>query len=194
MTTYEGDDFTSESTFAAAVQAQSLLSENREAALTQLCELADQGSVLSMLIIGDTFRFQPRNPKDFLNAKCWYSRAIKAGSVCARYRLAEALIITNNNADAATLYLEGIEKGEARSMYWLGQLYYRRMEKYDEGRALLKAAAARGHLTARLMLGSIEIRGRYGISLIPGATIKILSAILLSMIVAHKDPTSGRIY
>jgi TPR repeat protein len=190
---YEGDDFTGEPGFAVARNLRDTLGGNRKSKLAQLAKLADQGSVFSMIIIGDTLFREPMAPDDFLEAQSWYERACEAGSISARYRLGEILLMTNRLVDAENLFAGGVRNGEIRSKFWLGRLYIERLGKHQEGIALLKAAAAEGHITAQLLVGVAEVKGQCGVIAIPLGFVRVATALLRSAIESNKDPLSGKI-
>jgi len=165
-------------------------------ALKELEDLANGGSALAMLYIGDTYgngRGVSRNVK---LGDQWYQRAADRGSIEAAHRLAFGHY-HNRDYDKAISILEGLcERGFTPAMFWLGTICYtgRGVNKNNE-KAIeyWTIAEAGGHLLEKRRLSILLRSGQLGLIGRLKGYAKLLTLIIPFVICSVKYPRSDRL-
>lgn len=149
-------------------------------ALKRLEDLADRGSLLSMVFIGDTYLYGHGVERDVDRGKRWMLLAASGGSLEARFRLAR-FYNTQGETAKSIAELRGLsESGYAPAMFILGWRYYRGggvENDVDQAIRYWTMAEDRGHLLARQILSHIYRTGRFGIVRRIHGYIKLISLI-----------------
>jgi TPR repeat protein len=148
------DDIASEST-----DAQASLTTDRQRAIAKLLPLAEAGFVPAMVNLASAYSSERPNYK---NEKHWYTRAYRAGSREAAYRLGCLYFALKDFSRAKELFEECSAFDDIPAKYWLGRIYLFEMRRFPQASALLAEARARGHLGAELLLAQARFHGKFG--------------------------------
>lgn len=144
-------------------------------------ELADQGSVWSMLEIGRCYENGCGAKRDLAQAENWYQRAFAGGSQFAMLKCAEAVASRKDYTSCEAVLQVGIEQDWTPAIFWLA--WYRHAqsesrETYRDILPMLTEAAKRGHPAARMYLAYFMVRGRFGLLRVPlGLLLAIRTAV-----------------
>lgn len=133
--------------------------------LTELRELAELGSQMSMMYLGDAFAKGFGAEVDLAQAASWFSRAGEAGYVPAFTHLGRVLSKMGDYAGAQDAFTRGVAAGDRLSVYFLGSLYKDAPAPYrdfEEAYALLTRAAQWGNVYAKRELASLLMGGHFG--------------------------------
>ncbi len=135
-----------------------LIAVNVNEAIERLTNLADRGSIMSMIYLGHIYQNGPTIPPDFKNAERWLARASEQGSGVALYYLG-MMYLKEERYDKARFTFEASSSAgnntaayRLGSIYRLGSLYIRGLggpKDFFEARRLLALASQGGHLRAR---------------------------------------------
>ena len=147
--------------------ALQLRAEQPNAMVQKLTELADSGSALSMMYLGDTLI----NGRDGVEADPdagleWLKRSAAGGSVEGRYRLAAYFVWTDQHPKAASEFEIIARRGYLPAMYRLASRLHRGVDgqkNIPQAIDWLKKAIRLGHLPARGLLSLIYRTERLGI-------------------------------
>ncbi|SON58431.1 hypothetical protein HDIA_P0022 (plasmid) [Hartmannibacter diazotrophicus] len=176
-------------------RAYALLSTNFERATSQLAELADRGSILSMIYLGEAY--QRSQPKNLDAAEKWYRKAYENGAAMGLFALGLLHFQKNNYAEAETLFQEGAENDDELSMFWLAKIYAHN-DNFDKNRykirLLLEKSASKGNVSAKSALAFSFMKGRYGLGNIPKGIWLYLSSLLEAAKIAIKNPDDPRLW
>jgi len=175
--------------------AYALLGEDKAQAITALTELAEHGSIVSMLYLAQYYLRQP-NP-DYANAEKWNRAAYEKGhSSTALFNLGTMYYSLRKLDLAEEIFFDGATKGNASCMYWLATLYflYKYLEKKQEIKSLLECAIKRGHVRSKHGLGRLLMKGHYGITNIPRGIYLYFSGMCESVRLADNDPSDPRLW
>jgi TPR repeat protein len=133
-------------------------------------DLAEQGSVWSMIEIGRCYEFGRGVTRDPVEAEQWYHRASVGGSQLAMLQCAKAAASRQDFTRCEEILNSGLEQDGAPAIFWLAWYRYKQSgsrETYRNIRPLLERAAKRGHPAARMILGNFMVRGKFGLFRIP---------------------------
>src|SRR5262245_1150397 len=103
--------------------AYALLAVDPHEALTELHNLADRGSVMSMVYIAHAIRNGIGTRMDLPQAEAWYRRAADRGSLLALYEVGRIYLEMENYPKAVETFSKGVTKNHAPSMHMLGLMY-----------------------------------------------------------------------
>jgi TPR repeat protein len=134
-------------------------------------ELADNGSVWAMRLIGQHFERGWGVERDLAQAEHYYYRAQLAGSWMATLDLADLLFSHRINERWVGILENGVESGFIPSSFWLAHYRYKRDPRRQmarDVRPLLETAANAGHPGARMTLARWRAQGKYGLREIQG--------------------------
>jgi TPR repeat protein len=149
----------------AAEAVGKLLLQNPAQALSKLQDLADRGSVLSLIGLGYLFENGLSVQFDLSKAEEYYRRAFEKGSNIAAIRLVRMSVRAENYDEAEKILLVSAARNDPQSMYWLGKLYLRPAtinEKLQPAVDWLQQAYSRGHQVAGVTLGGVLVKGYFG--------------------------------
>jgi TPR repeat protein len=185
----------SEPDMEALRRLHATLSTDRVAALAGLKELADRGSMMSMVYIAHAYRKGTGIGVDLLQSNQWYRRAAAAGSVLASYELGWNYLEAKDYDKALEMFAIGAEKEYPPSMNALAMMYARGQGvpvNLNGARDLLEGAAAQGHLYAKANLASLLRRGKFGVWQRPRGFLLTFSS-LKDLITIWRNPHSERL-
>jgi TPR repeat protein len=164
-----------------------MLKIDRRAAVSELEELADKGSVASMLYLGWSYSAIAGGIDNATLAEAWLRRAAEHGSLLARFYLGSIYRKAGQLKAAVAEYTLCVAGEYMPALYRLGVMYYRGegvIKDVDMARELWVRAASGGHIYARRNLALMLMSGRSGIKRIPdgirawlGATLDFFVAI-----------------
>jgi len=175
--------------------AYALLSTNRQRALVELEELANGGSVLSMLYLAQTYASEPG--ADHARAEKWYRAAYERGSSTALFALGSKYFREGKYEEAEQIFSDGVSKNDGVSMYWLASLYIvdpRNRGEPDRIRDLVERSAALGQVRAKRDLASFLMKGRYGKREIARGLYLSFSSVIEAFLVGYRDPASRKLW
>ncbi len=174
-------------------EAENLMDNDPAAALAIHLELAEKGSVFSMLKAGWQHAHGHGTERDDAAAEEFFRRALCAGSWKATTRYAMLLFERGAHDKWPSTLDDGVQKGFVPSFFWLAWYRYKRSPRRRtarEVRHLLEAAAAAGHPGARLTLARWTASGKFGLREIPHG-FDMLRAILQSIIDSDNDTATA---
>jgi TPR repeat protein len=147
-------------------RAESLLRENQKLALFELNILAEQGSVLSLLFLGYASQEGLDIKVDLDASERWYRRAADCGSLQGYYRLGKQYLNQKRYEEAAAAFECAAAKGYVPAIHWSGVMYLWgkgvALDK-QKGEQLLRHAASRGSIFAKVKLARYLIDGHAGL-------------------------------
>ncbi len=151
---------------AGFLEAYSMLDRQPVEALRRLEMLADQGSLLSLVFLGDAYLYGRGVDPDVERGKAYLFKAAKAGSIEASFRLARFLGRNGDTEESIDALRKLAERGYSPAMYLLGWRYYRGIGVDEDPVAAFhywKMADRNGHLLARQHLLHTYRSGRCGV-------------------------------
>jgi TPR repeat protein len=150
---------------AGARDAHDLLASNPIEALKKLRLLAERGSRMSMVYLGDAHEKGIGTKPSLLQAQIWYERAAQGGSVFGSYKLGRYYFKLKNYEKAAEALKIGASREYMPCIIQLGRMHLRGqgVEK-DIGKALdcLERASKHNYAFAKHDLAALLIRGVRG--------------------------------
>jgi hypothetical protein len=160
-----------------------LLTVDAASALPRLMALAERGSTMSMIYIGDSYRCGRGTNVDLEKAENWYRQAADEGSVLGHYDLASLYLTTQRIHQAKGSFEFGARRGYPPALNQLGRMFLSGVgaeKNLEKARAYLERASAAGHIPgkaglARLLMkrdGSFQTRLR-GVLLMVNAQISL---------------------
>ncbi|THD81763.1 MAG: hypothetical protein E7812_02795 [Phenylobacterium sp.] len=150
--------------------ALELRATDRPAAFKALLSLAEAGSVVAMVCVGERYFWERETAADSGHAEAWLKRAYEHGSLRALLSYGTILVWEGDTEAAEKVFRRGAAADWAPAIYQLASLRLKRpasREARDEGRALLERAVALGHPAAKWRLARDMARGRFGVRRIP---------------------------
>ena len=133
-------------------RAHSLLRSNPAQALLALKALAERGSTMSMLYIGEAYDEKGAATTDLTRAAEWYSRAADRGSTLGRYKLGRVYLDLERYGEARQMFEMGVSENYAPSMNMLGMMYMKGIginRDVSRARPLFERSASLGHVFAK---------------------------------------------
>lgn len=178
-------------------RAYKLLEAGQEEGLLELRQLADDGSVLSMVHLGDAYRFGKVAKADFAEAEKYYRKAADHGSLLAHYFLGW-LFLKQNRLEEAMRYLNlASGKGYGPATNFLGLIYItgRGVGKdVTRGESLLRRAIQQGSIAAQLGLSTSMITNSPTLRRrMIGITLRITAIIRSLAVFVKEGPRSDRL-
>ncbi|CAN5275337.1 hypothetical protein BH11PSE2_BH11PSE2_13170 [soil metagenome] len=156
-------------------EAQALLKDAPDHAISLIVDLARRGSVWSMLNLAGYYLHGEGTPVSFPDAEYWYRLAHEAGS--DRGLLGYAWILHHRGAfdQEAEVYAVGVARDWGPALYRAAKHSLENARTLEERLALkpmLQRAADLGHPSAQLMLSRYMMRGRFGLRCVPAGIIR----------------------
>jgi len=151
-------------------EAVELLDADPHAAFRILLDLAEQGSVWSMLKVGECYRRGRGVPADASLAEDWIRRAYEGGSQRALLIYGDLLASRGDLDGSESVFSAGTDCDWAPAFYWLAR---RRLDRGNtrgtllQVRPLLERAAELGSPQAKWVLARNMLWGRFGLREIP---------------------------
>jgi TPR repeat protein len=173
-----------------------MLSSDAVRALEGLKELAERGSVMSMLYLADAYRTGTGTDIDPSQSQEWFGRAAAAGSLLASYELGGIHWDAKDYENAHREFSGGAAKKYAPSMNLLAMIYVNGLGvpvDVQRARELLEGAVAQGHVFAKRNLGCLLMKGHMGVWQIPRGFLLFLSAFMDVLILVPRDRKSERL-
>ena len=183
--------------FSARFEAAHKLYEtDPEFALIELKNLAESGSLKSMICLGSIFGDGIAVQKDIEQAEFWYKRAINSGSFRASYYLG-ALYLRRKEYLKAEMTLSMAANGNyPPALYLLGKHYVfgaGGKKNINMGLDLLERGSKFNHIYARRYLATTLLRGECGtIGRIRGICL-LVTGFIEGLRIAFRDPSSPRL-
>jgi hypothetical protein len=171
------------------VRAEKMMARNSMAAVAELEQLAQDGSMSSMLCIGYFYESGEFGPINYGKAREWYRKAADAGSLQAYYRLGRILFKEGRCDDAFGVFSYAASKGYPPAMHFLGKIYLSGAGvSLDAFRAetLFRQASEKGSLAAKLALAGVLLRERSGLFRMLAGVWFLISAIPPIMWIMYK--------
>jgi TPR repeat protein len=174
-----------------------LIGPNSAEALKLMNILADKGSALSMVYIGDTYANARGVERNIDLGIQWYQRSAEAGSIEGAFRLAIELWHKNQYKDSIEILKKIAASGFSPAAFILGSIYFNgdNVEKNNiDALKYWKLAEDNGHLLAKRRLSIYLRSGEEGIIGRFKGYIKLFTALPEFVTVAAKNPGSDRLY
>jgi TPR repeat protein len=170
-----------------------LQSEPNPKVIKLLEDLANRGSLMSMIYIAWAYEKGNGVLTDEDQVIAWYRRAINSGSDLATYYLGHFYLKRKNYIQAKEVFNIGALKDYSPAIYCLGCMYLEGTgcEKNQvEALNLFKKASKQGHVFAKRSLAGMYLSGKYGLVNIINGLFLFFSALKSSFIIHMKDPHS----
>ncbi|NOU22598.1 MAG: sel1 repeat family protein [Methyloglobulus sp.] len=170
-----------------------LQSEPNPEVIKLLEDLANRGSLMSMIYIAWAYEKGNGVVADENQVISWYRRAINSGSDLATYYLGHFYLKRKDYIQAKEVFNIGALKDYSPAMYCLGCMYLEGTgceENQDEALKLFKKASMQGHVFAKRSLAGMYLSGKYGLANIVNGLFLFFSALKNSFIIQMKDPDS----
>jgi hypothetical protein len=151
-------------------EAVALRKTDPKAGFLKLQELAEHGSVWSMVKVAACYRTGLGVAADAAQAEEWYRRASEQGCESALLNYCSLLISRGDRNAAEAAYSVAAAKDWAPALFWLAQSRTKRSKSHKtllEVRPLIERAAALGSPNAKWILARNTALGRYGLRKIP---------------------------
>ncbi len=132
--------------------------------------LAEQGSVRSMIELGEHHEYGYGVPVDLDLAEIWYQQALVGGSQYAMLKCAHFAATRQNFSECDAILQPGVDNGWASAAFWQALYRYEQCDSKDAYRSifpLLRTAAKCGHPGGKLYLTNFMARGKFGILRVP---------------------------
>jgi hypothetical protein len=142
-------------------QARSLLKRAPQQAAKQLQELAEAGSVLSMMDLGRAYTLGIGVSKDIAEAENWLTRAASSGSVRAHFHLGRFYMRLKKFDRARDVLEFAAVRQFAPALHDLGKIYYLGLgveKNVSMAEQYLEKASQRGNVFATRLLASLLMR------------------------------------
>lgn len=143
---------------------------NPVASFELLSELAERGSLWSMLRVASAYEDGIGVARNPVAAEEWYRRAYEGGSERALLCYARLLGLRGDLSKCEEVYSVGAARDFAPALYWLARNRLRRFPNRRtrlEVRPLLERATAKGSLNAQKLLARKMLGGQFGLREIP---------------------------
>ena len=183
--------------FASSIEDAMELRESDPTEFVKILEkLAKNGSVLSMIYLGDVYANGRGVPIDIDRGLKWYERASERGSIEATHRLARWNWSYDDYDKTMQLLLINSRKGFSPAMYLLGLMYL--SDKHTKSDVLLaikywKSAEEQGHLLAKRRLSILLRNGELGIIGRVKGYLKLVNMLPKFVYFSMKFPNSDRL-
>ncbi len=123
-----------------------------------------------MIEIASCYEFGRGVLRDEAEADQWYFRAFEGGSQFAMLKCAKAAASRQDFALCEEILKVGVDQDWPPAVFWLAWYRHRQSGSratYRAIRPLLEKAAKRGHPAARMILGNLMVRGKFGVFRVP---------------------------
>jgi TPR repeat protein len=141
--------------------AHRLLASNRNEALARFQELAEQGSMLSLLQLARAYSKDLRVEHSPARAEAYYRRAANLGSLYAYYALGRMFMAQNRVDEATSALSYASAKGYPPAIHYLAKMYLtgKGVGKNSVlGMQMLDRAKRRGSIGAKATLSGLMMR------------------------------------
>jgi len=138
---------------------------DRAGAFQNWLDLAEQGSVWSMIEVGRCYEYGRGVPADPTMAENWYRRALAGGSQIAMLKCAKFAAQRGDYTAAREILQAGVDQDWVPAIFWFAWYCHKQSATGETYRAILpmlKDAARRGHPAARVILANFMVRGKFG--------------------------------
>ncbi|RWA64666.1 tetratricopeptide repeat protein [Mesorhizobium sp.] len=177
-------------------RAYDLITRDEVAAVSKLVDLANQGSQMSLVYLGNLYRRgQGSISKDAVEAERWFRKAADEGSLVGIFHLAIMYLNQERFLESESLLKEACNREYPPAIYWLGRLYWRGpnvMRDLSQARSLLERAADKGHIWASRDLARGYVNSEFGFKPLRSARFFLRGAVKF-MQVYQSDPKSQRL-
>lgn len=144
--------------------------ERPEGAFARLLDLAADGSVIAMTVVGEGYYWGSGTAVDPVEAEIWLRKAYEIGSRRGLLSYGRVVYRRHDLPAAEQIFRKGADAGWPEAKYRLADVMMRREPRSKaqvEVRRLVEAAAIAGHPFARQWQASEMARGRYGLASVP---------------------------
>jgi TPR repeat protein len=170
------------------------LDKDRASGVSTLERLAEEGSPLAMVYLGNAFWPEDgETTKDL--AEHWLRRAAEAGSLEGRYQLAKLFEWLGDGPRAVAEHRQSAQEGYGPSMYLLGRIFYAgRLVAQDIPQAVsyLERAKRVGHLPTLGLLAYIYRKEAFGLQRFVTAQCDCIAKFPIVIWYAFRHPSSDR--
>jgi TPR repeat protein len=173
-----------------------LIGPNSAEALKLMNILADKGSALSMVYIGDTHANGRGVERNIDLGIQWYRRSAEAGSIEGAFRLSKHLWSKNKYNESIEVLKKIAASGFSPAAFIIGSTYFNgdNVEKNNiEAVKYWKLAEHNGHLLAKRSLSIYLRSGEEGIFGRVKGYIKLFAMLPESVTVSANNPSSDRL-
>lgn len=171
--------------------AYGLMATDPARAVAKLTELAERGSLMSVVYLAESYKKGIGVNVDVEKADELYNRAAKGGSVVALHHIGRDYLEKSQFSKAEEAFKISADKGYLPSVGQLGKMYAKGIgvpEDLNKGREYLERASSAGYVYAKGELARLLMRGKFGnLARIRGAAL-FLVAIKDVFVVIFTDP------
>ena len=145
--------------------AYGLMATDPARAVAKLTDLAERGSLMSMVYLAEAYKKGTGVNVDAEKADVLYDRAAKGGSVAALYHVGRGYLDKSQFLKAKEAFKISADKGYLPSAGQLGRMYAKGigvLEDVNTGREYLERASREGYVFAKRDLAFLLMRGKFG--------------------------------
>ena len=159
----------------------------------ELEELAELGSLSSMVYLGCAYQHGMGTEKDMSAAETWFRRGYDSGSKLALYYLGHLYLAKKEYDNAEVVFVSGMKINYSPAIFCLGCMYLEGtgvIKQPDQARILFEKASGLGHVFAKRFLAKMYLSGRYGIFFFLKGVLLLVGAMKDFLVIAKSDPDS----
>jgi|SRR5579885_52563 len=190
-------NWSAEPDLARLHRAHQLLKTDAVTALIELSSLAEKGSIMAMIYLGNAYKLGQGTRIDQSQSERWYRRAADAGSMPAYYELGRVYLERKQYEEAKQAFTVAADRGYIPAVHFLGRMFFygqgvtRDVRKASE---LLERASAGGSIYARRILGQILLQSRPGLpEKLRGMWLLSSGAVMLTAVLVTQGLASDRL-
>ena len=175
--------------------AKSLVAKDRKKAIEELEQLASSGSVLSMLYLGNLYKYGS-NP-DLSKSGTWYRAAYERGALDGIAGLGIHYLSQNRFEDADRVFTEGVNDNDSVSTYYLARSFVlnpKSRKSYQKIKELYERATDLGQVRSKNQLAFILMKGHLCFQNIARGVYLYFSSVVDGLRIAIRDPNDRRLW
>jgi TPR repeat protein len=157
-------------------------------------DLADHGSVWSMIEVGRCYEFGYGVDRNIDEAEKWYRRAFAGGSQTAMLKCAKAAARREDFSACEAILQVGVNQDWAPAKFWIAWYRYKQSKSRKTYRSiapLLKDSARLGHPAAEFYLANFTVRGKFGLLRVPLGFLRVVKLSIKQVMVYDKSKAEG---
>lgn len=165
-------------------------------AIRELEELAELGSLSSMVYLGCVYQHGMGTEQNITAAEAWFRCGYEHGSKLAIYYLGNLYLLKKEYLKAEEIFISGLEVGYSPAIFCLGCMYLEGtgvIKQPEKARVLFEKASSLGHVFAKRFLAKMYLSGSYGGNAFIKGIFLLVSAMKDFLMIAKSDPDSDRL-
>lgn len=175
--------------------AKLLVAKDQKKAIEELEQLASSGSVLSMLYLGNLYKYGA-NP-DLSKSETWYRAAYERRALDGVAGLGIHYLNQNRFEDADRVFTEGMNDNDSVSTYYLARSFVlnpKSTKSYQDINDLYEKAIELGQVRAKNQLAFNLMKGHLGFQNIARGVYLYCSSVVDGFRIGIRDPNDRRLW